>query len=390
MFKDKEEKLLNQITNLITRMNLEVLVKNLVTCGILVLSMLSIPLSAQTYISDFVNGPITDRPIRILQTNSAGDDVYVFDPSTMEQVGYIPNLPHNHGATVHADGTHYYFTNEHDYTVDVVDTRTFEVVKRIPLANGPHNLSASMTARKVYVAIIAEPLIQVIDMDTNEIIASIETGGGVHNTFVTPDGRYAVGGMIGVSEIIAIDTETDEVEFEMSIPYSQNPFTGGVRPFTFTVNEDGSTRSLLVNVGGWHGFWEFDWETQELMNKISPPDDSWNRMDQTADGIQSAPSHGVVVLPDQSQVWHSSRATSHIYGYSFPDYEYLGRVYIGNPAWITTTPDSKYLWVGVSGHNETAVVDVEKQEVIKRFPVGQAPKRIFTAIMPADWEGEAP
>ena len=180
--------------------------KNLVNFGILVLSVLSIPLAAQTYVSDFVNGPITDRPIRILQTNSAGDDVYVFDPSTMEQVGYIPNLPHNHGATVHADGTHYYFTNEHDHTVDVVDTRTFEVVKRIPLANGPHNLSASMTARKVYVAIIAEPLIQVIDMDTNEIIANIETGGGVHNTFVTPDGRYAVGGMIGVSEIIAIDT----------------------------------------------------------------------------------------------------------------------------------------------------------------------------------------
>ena len=59
-----------------------------------------------------------------------------------------------------------------------------------------------------------------------------------------------------------------------------------------------------------------------------------------------------------------SRATSHIYGYSFPDHEYLGRVCIGNPAWITTTPDSKFLWVGVSGHNETAVVDIEKQEVI--------------------------
>ena len=29
------------------------------------------------------------------------------------------------------------------------------------------------------------------------------------------------------------------------------------------MNPDGSTRSLLVNVGGWHGFWEFDWETQD-------------------------------------------------------------------------------------------------------------------------------
>ena len=364
--------------------------KKAIFCCLAISGLLSSASTAQTYVSDFVGGKITDRPIRILQTNSAGDDVYVFNPETMEQVGYIEDLPHNHGATVHADGLYNYFTNEYDHSVDVVDTRTFEMVKRIPLANGPHNLSASMSARKVYVAIIAEPLIQVISMDTNEIIANIETGGGVHNTFVTPDGKYAVGGMIGASEIIAIDTATDEVIFETSIPYSQNPFTGGVRPLTFTVNEDGSTRSMLVNVGGWHGFWEIDWETQEVLNKISPPVASWNRMDQTADGIQSAPSHGIVVLPDQSQVWHSSRATSHIYGYTYPDFEYIGRVYIGNPAWITTTPDSNYLWVGVSGHNQTAVVDVHNQEVVKRFPVGQAPKRIFTAIMPEDWGGEAP
>ena len=364
--------------------------KKAIFCCLAISCLLSSTSTAQTYVSDFVGGKITDRPIRILQTNSAGDDVYVFNPDTMEQVGYIEDLPHNHGATVHADGLYYYFTNEYDHTVDVVDTRTFEMVKRIPLANGPHNLSASMSARKVYVAIIAEPLIQVISMDTNEIIANIETGGGVHSTFVTPDGKYAGAGIIGASEIIAIDTATDEVIIDTSNPYSQNPFTGGVRPLTFTVNEDGTTRSMLVNVGGWHGFWEIDWETQEVLNKISPPVASWNRMDQTADGIQSAPSHGIVVLPDQRQLWHSSRATSHIYGYTYPDFEYIGRVYIGNPAWITTTPDSNYLWVGVSGHNQTAVVDVHNQEVVKRFPVGQAPKRIFTAIMPEDWGGEAP
>ena len=42
----------------------------------------------------------------------------------------------------------------------------------------------------------------------------------------------------------------------------------------------------------------------------------------------------------------------------------------------------------MKSHNETAVVDVEAMEVVKRFPVGQAPKRIFTAIMPQDWEGD--
>ena len=41
---------------------------------------------AQTYYADTVAGPMTDRPSRILQTNSAGTDVFVFDPDTMEQV----------------------------------------------------------------------------------------------------------------------------------------------------------------------------------------------------------------------------------------------------------------------------------------------------------------
>ena len=170
-----------------------------------------------------------------------------------------------------------------------------------------------MQARKVYVAIIAEPLIQVIDMDSHEVIANIETGGGVHNTFVTPDGRYAVGGMIGAGEIIAIDTETDEVLWEMSIPYTQKPFTGGVRPIAFTTNDDGSTRSLLVNVGGWHGFWEIDWDTQQVTNKISPPDDAWNRTDQTADGIQSAPSHGVVVARPEPSLAFKQSHFSHLW-----------------------------------------------------------------------------
>jgi YVTN family beta-propeller protein len=350
---------------------------------------LSISLSyAQTYRSNNVDGDLSDSVVRILQTNSAGTDIHVFDPTSMSLVGRI-DLPVPHGATMHADGTYYYITNEHDHTVDVVDTVTLEVVDQIELVNRPHNLSASNLARKIYVAIIAEPVIQIIDMDTNSVIENIDTSGGVHNTFVTPDGKYALGGMIGASEIIAIDTESDSVIWTHHIDYEQNPVIGGVRPFAFTTNDDGSTKSILVNVGGWHGFWELDWETRDVLNRVSPPEGSWSILDQSADGIQSAPSHGIVVMPDETAVWHSSRATSHIYGWSLPDYEYLGRVHIGNPAWMTATPDSRYIWVGVASHNDVAVVDVQTQEVVKRMPVGQTPKRNFTAIFPAGWQGES-
>lgn len=348
------------------------------------------PAGAQTFRMNSAED-LSNREVRIVQTNSAGTDIHIFDGRTMDLVGHVTGLPHNHGATLHPDGAFYYITNEDQSTVDVVDTRTLEIVDHIQLAARPNNIAGSDRARKIYVAIIGAPLVQVIDMDSHRVIKNIETAGGVHNTFVTPDGRYALAGMIGANAITAIDTETDEVVWERIFDdhQTEDPFVGGVRPFTFTTNPDGSTQHILVNIGGWHGFWVVDWETQEVLQKISPPLASWNRMDHTADGIQSAPSHGIVVLPDQSQVWVSSRATSHIYGWSLPDYELIGRVYVGNPAWLTTTPDSRHVWVGISGHGETAVVDVERMEVVRRMPVGHAPKRNYTAVFPVGWPGES-
>jgi hypothetical protein len=40
--------------------------------------------------------------------------------------------------------------------------------------------------------------------------------------------------------------------------------------------------------------------------------------------------------------------------------------------------------VAVTGARETVVVDLERLEVVKRIPVGHAPKRVHTALIPAD------
>lgn len=334
--------------------------------------------AAQTFRSIHVEGDLPSRTSRIIQTNSASDQIHIIDPKTHEIVGVIEGIPHNHGSALHADGLYYYITNEHDETVDVVDTRTLQRIKQIPLAANPNNLSASDRARKVYVAISGAPLVQVIDMDTNEVIKNVPVPGGVHNTFVTPDGRHAVAGMIGAAAISVIDTETDEVAWELSFGAGN-----GVRPFTFDTNPDGSTRNAYVQITNWHGFWVVDWNKREVVARISPP--AVPVTDYVADGIQNAPSHGAVVLPDQSALWISSRATASIYGYSLPDLEYLGRVEVGNPAWLTASLDSRYVYVGVASHDEAAVIDVQKREIVKRLPVGNVPKRNYTAVFPANW-----
>lgn len=334
------------------------------------------PLSAQTYRTNTVSD-LSNRVVRILQTNSAGDNIHVIDPTTNRLVGVIEGIPHNHGVALHTDGLYYYVTNEHEHTVDVVDTRTLKVVKHIPLAANPNNISASDRARKVYVAISGAPLVQVIDMGTNEIVKNIPVPGGVHNTFVTPDGKFAVAGMIGAETMSVIDTSTDEVVWEIK-------FDGGVRPITFDTWPDGSTRRAFVQITGWHGFYVVDWEKRAVVEKVSPPPVLPSRM--VVDGTQSAPSHGAVILPDQTQLWISSRATASVYGYSLPDLRYLGAIRVGNPAWLTAGTDSRHIYVGISSHNETAVLDVQNMREVARIPVGQAPKRVYTAVFPAGWD----
>ena len=345
-----------------------------VACGIGAWALLlAAPLAAQTYRVDAAENLDGKRAL-ILQTNSASDLVHVIDPTRHEVVGVIRGIPHNHGAALHADGTYYYITNEHDSTVDVVDTQTLRIVKHIPLAARPNNIAASDAVRKVYVAITGAPLVQVIDMDTNEIIKNIPVPGGVHNTFVTPDGRYAVAGMIGAETMSVIDTNTDEVVWEIK-------FDGGVRPITFDTWPDGSTRRAFVQITGWHGFYVVDWNRREVVQKVTPPGVAPTEV--VADGIQGAPSHGAVILPDQSALFISSRTTGNVYAWTLPDLEYIGRVEVGNPAWLTATPDSRFVYVGVSSHNETAAIDAKTLQVVKRIPVGQVPKRIYTAVFPS-------
>ncbi len=46
--------------------------------------------------------------IRIIQTNSAGDNVHLIDPATNKIVGVIEGIGVNHGATASPDGSRIY------------------------------------------------------------------------------------------------------------------------------------------------------------------------------------------------------------------------------------------------------------------------------------------
>ena len=346
--------------------------------------------------------------VRILQSNNAGTIHHIIDPTINQVVGLIRGCPHAHNLTVHPDGLYYYCSNEQDKTVDVFDTKTLQLVQQIPLSERPNKIVVNKKHRKIYAAIVARSakvagpgfqagadgalpaVVDVIDIGTHKVIKSVPVHLPVHNTYVTPDDDFVIAGLRGDIEpgeptIQVIDPATDTVVWGMELSghrqYGRDNHE--VRPMAFEANPDGSTKRMFAQATGINAVWVIDWNKRQVVDLLWPPPlPLWRK---NADGIQTGDMHGLEVLPDRTAVWASSRLDSRIYGWTLPDLTYIGAVEVGPSAnWMTPTPDSRYMYVAISGTDHTLAVDLQKLAVVAKIKTGARPARISTAILPLD------
>jgi DNA-binding beta-propeller fold protein YncE len=346
--------------------------------------------------------------VRILQSNNAGNVHHIIDPTVNKVVGLIRGCPHAHNLTTHPDGLYYYCANEQEHTIDVFDTKTLQPVQQIKLSSRPNKIVVNKKQRKIYAAIsqrtakVIGPgfvapeggglpsVIDVIDIATHKVVKSIPVHFPVHNTYVTPDDKYVVAGLRGDPEpgepaIQVIDAATDKVVWgiELTGHTQYGRSNHEVRPMAFEANPDGSTKRMYAQATAINGIFVVDWNTRKVVQMLWPPKlPLWK---QNADGIQSGDMHGLEVLPDKSALWASSRLDSRIYGWTLPDLKYIGAVEVGPTAnWMTSTPDSKFMYVAVSGSDHTLAVDLKKLEIVAKIKTGARPARISTAVLPLD------
>ena len=316
--------------------------------------------------------PLAAATVRIIQTNSAGDNIHIIDPATNKVVGIIEGIEVNHGVAAASDGSRYYVSDEADSTLDVVDGKTLKVFRKIPLTGHPNNIDISKDGKRVYVAInVAPGAIDVIDTASLERVKSIAAKGPVHNTYVTPDGKYVIGGSVAGRMLTVIHYPAETIAWEL-------PMEAGVRPMAFSRKPNGATDKIFMNLSEHHGFAVIDFDQRKEVTRITLP-----KADHTAVAhIGGTPSHGLAVAPDGKSVWCNSALNSSVYGYSLPDLKLIGGVRVGVvPDWLTFAPNG-ILYVANAGSNSTSAIDIRTLRVKATIPVGQVPKRNITAILP--------
>src|SRR5215467_15708353 len=152
----------------------------------------------------FSSAAAQQSKLRIVQTNSAGDNIHLIDPAMNKVVGEIKGIEAPHGVVVAPDGSRIYVSEQADNTVTVVDGKTLQVTKRIRLSGNPNLIDITPDGRRLYVAIAltwndlsefpqikanASGGIDVIDTASLENVKTVALKGGIHDLNVTPDGK---------------------------------------------------------------------------------------------------------------------------------------------------------------------------------------------------------
>src|SRR5947207_15422885 len=94
-----------------------------------------------------------ESKLRIIQTNSAGDNIHIIDPVTNKVVGEIKGIEAPHGIAVAPDGSRIYVSEQADKTLTVFDGKTLQAIKRIPLSGNPNLIDITPDGRWIYAAI---------------------------------------------------------------------------------------------------------------------------------------------------------------------------------------------------------------------------------------------
>jgi len=323
--------------------------------------------------------------VRIYVTNSAGDSVHVIDPATNKVVQVIKGIEAAHGINFSPDGARVYISNEAENTLDVVDRKSGRIVKKVALSGHPNNIAVTKDGKRVVVAVAEEAgALDFIDTISLTRAKTIPVNGRQHNVYVTPDGKYSVSGSTRSNVISVVDLQTEQPAWELKLD-------AGIRPMTFDVGPDGSTRRIFAQLSNLNGFAVVDFAGRKEIEKIKLPDEP------TGYGAQEqrlgSPSHGIGVSPDGRSLWVTSLMANAVFVYSLPDLKLQGNVALPElklkqfaqplgalPNWVTFTPDGKLIYVSNSGIKSVSAIDTGAMKVVANIPVGEVPKRINTLV----------
>jgi YVTN family beta-propeller protein len=326
--------------------------------------------------------PLAAATSRIYVLNNAGTTISVIDPSLNKVVQTIGGIEVPEAAHFSPDGSRIYVSNGSENFLDVLDRNSGKPLKRVPISGHANDLAVTPNGKRVLVCIADTPgALDIIDTASLEKVKSIPVKSRMHDVVVTEDGKYAVADSPEGKFAAFFDLTSEQLVGQMD-------FDQRVMPIVIENGPGGSARRLFVQLDQLNGFVVVDFAKRQETARIKLPDEPSGYFN------AAVPSHGMGVAPDGKTFWITSRPANSVFVYSLPDLKLLGRVSLpelklpgkspigAGPNWLTFTGDSKTVYIANRSLKSVTAIDVKTMKVVATIPVGEAPDRVSTLVLP--------
>ena len=315
------------------------------------------------------------------QTNSAGNDIHIFNIENFELQSRLVVGAEPHGIAAPDDGRVIYVSLEangqDNGEVLWIDPQSLKVEHRLKVGPEPHAIATTPDGKWIYVP-CRDGHYWVVDAEARKVVAKIYTGGRPHNTQASRDGRYMFLSPMGKPQGVTVVDVKAQHKVVGFIPFSES-----VRPPALSA--DG--RFLFQHVDGLNGFEVADVEQLNVIASIEHSTKlGWfmpvNRFGYvTSEGFKRC--HGLALRPDQEEVWSVCAEHLTIHSASDPSYPETHLMTLdGKGYWITFSLDSRYAFIALADQNKVAVIDTAEKKLVQYLRAGDTPKRNLVVELP--------
>jgi YVTN family beta-propeller protein len=199
------------------------------------------------------------------------------------------------------------------------------------------------------------------------VVKTLPAGREQHNSYTSADGRHVYVTSLRDSMITVIDPERLEVQRQIRMQ--------GI-PRVIAFNSKDSL--AYVTMSGIIGYVTLDLLADSVVDRVELP-----IPEGTPPPLLDTYTHGVLLTPDERELWIAVYANDKVYGFTLPGNAPLADLTIDQgPHWFTLHPSGEPLYVSLERAGAVAAIHRGLRTVQLRASVGQAPTRILAFRSP--------
>jgi hypothetical protein len=234
-------------------------------------------------------------------------------------------------------------------TMMCLDLVTEKVLWEKEYDGGCDRMSVTPDGKTIYLPSLEKGHWHVVDAVTGDVISRIEPNSASHNTICGIGGRYAY--LAGLrSPVLTIAETTNH-----SVAKTCGPFSHNIRPFTV----NGSETLVFVCINQCLGFEVGDLTTGRKLHRVEV-----DGFEQGKVKRHGCPSHGIGLTPDETQLWVSDGANSHMHVYDatvMPPKLMSSLPVRDQPGWVTFSIDGSLAYPSSGDVFDTASLKLVTQ-----------------------------